>query len=184
MINSFLILFCWLGVCICIEFSDSVRGSSQLELSDWDSALYGNSICVKITPKMSLCNNINYKLMKMPNLLGHDTINEIEQQSAAWQPLLSTGCHKDTQIFLCSLFAPVCIEQASQATIYPCRSLCESVKKSCEAPMLAYSYPWPDMFNCTQFPEDNGFCIQPSSQADAKNKVTTLFAYLILNLKL
>ena len=28
--------------------------------------------------------------------------------------------------------------------------------------MLSYNYPWPSMFNCSQFPEDNGFCIQPS----------------------
>lgn len=84
------------------------------------------------------------------------------QQSSAWSPLLSISCHRDAQTFLCSLFAPVCIEQAIQATIYPCRSLCESVKQSCEAPMLAYNYPWPSIFNCSQFPEDNGFCIKPS----------------------
>jgi hypothetical protein len=152
------------------SFWETANPNQQLELSDWDSTLYGKSICVKIPSKMSLCNNINYKSMKMPNLLGHETLSEIEHQSTAWQPLLSIGCHKDTQLFLCSLFAPVCIEQASQATIYPCRSLCESVKSNCEAPMLAYNYPWPSMFNCSQFPEDNGFCIQPSSQSTNINK--------------
>ena len=30
--------------------------------------------------------------------------------------------------------------------------------------MLAYNYPWPSIFNCSQFPEDNGFCIKPSDQ--------------------
>ena len=30
--------------------------------------------------------------------------------------------------------------------------------------MLQYNYPWPGMFNCSKFPEDNGLCIQPSSQ--------------------
>jgi len=29
--------------------------------------------------------------------------------------------------------------------------------------MLAYNYPWPGMFNCSQFPEENGLCIKPSS---------------------
>jgi hypothetical protein len=78
-------------------------------------------------------------------------------------PLLSINCHKDTQLFLCSLFAPVCVEQ-TQAIIYPCRSLCESVKLSCEGSMLSYNYPWPSMFNCSRFPKDNGLCIQLSNQ--------------------
>ena len=79
-------------------------------------------------------------------------------------PLLQVNCHRDTQLFLCSLFAPVCVDQQSQTFIYPCRSLCESVKQSCEGPMLSYNYPWPSMFNCSKFPEDNGLCIQTSNR--------------------
>lgn len=45
--------------------------------------------------------------------------------------------------------------------------MCESVKQSCEGPMLSYNYPWPSMFNCSQFPEDNGFCVQPSDLQEA-----------------
>jgi hypothetical protein len=79
-------------------------------------------------------------------------------------PLLQVKCHRDTQLFLCSLFAPVCVDQQAQTFIYPCRSLCESVKQSCEGPMLEYNYPWPSMFNCSRFPEDNGLCIQTSNK--------------------
>jgi len=102
--------------------------------------------------------------MKLPNILGHETITEAIQQSSPWTSLLAINCHKDTKTFLCSLFAPVCIAQATQATIYPCRSLCQAVQNSCEAKMLSYNYPWPSIFNCSQFPEDNGFCIKPSDQ--------------------
>ena len=137
--------------------------SSQVELTDWDSTLYGQAMCVAIPRTMGLCQNIHYGRMKVPNLLGHETVPEIVEQSAAWNPLLGIACHRDAQLFLCSLFAPVCIEQAAQTTIYPCRSLCERVRRSCEAPMLAYNYPWPGMFNCSQFPEENGLCIKPSS---------------------
>ena len=28
--------------------------------------------------------------------------------------------------------------------------------------MLKYSYPWPEIFNCSKFPEDNGLCIKSS----------------------
>jgi hypothetical protein len=87
-------------------------------------------------------------------------------QSSVWTPLLQVNCHKDSQLFLCSLFAPVCVEQQS---IFPCRSLCETVKKSCEGPMLSYNYPWPSMFNCSRFPEDNGLCIPPSDKMPLQN---------------
>lgn len=144
--------------------------SQQLTLTDWDSTLYGKPICVPIPANMSLCANINYSQMKTPNLLGHETIEEIVYQSSVWQPLISVNCHKDTQLFLCSLFAPVCVEQES-ALIYPCRSLCESVKNSCEGPMLSYNYPWPSMFNCSRFPVDNGLCIQSFDQSSSSSSL-------------
>jgi hypothetical protein len=31
--------------------------------------------------------------------------------------------------------------------------------------MNAYNYPWPAMFNCSKFPDDNGLCIQPESSS-------------------
>ena len=48
--------------------------------------------------------------MRLPNLLEHDTIQEVSQQAASWIPLLNVKCHDDTQLFLCSLFAPVSID--------------------------------------------------------------------------
>lgn len=139
-------------------------------MSDWDSAFYGKPICIDIPSNMSLCNNINYKQMKMPNLLGHDSVDEVVYQSSAWMPLLSLNCHRDAQLFLCSMFAPVCVEQAQ--LIYPCRSLCESVRQSCESQMLRYSYPWPSMFDCGQFPE-NGLCVPTSDKMVPVERETT-----------
>ena len=59
--------------------------------------------------------------MRLPNLVEHDTLHEVTQQSMSWIPLLNIKCHLDTQLFLCSLFSPVCLERP----IYPCRSLCQ-----------------------------------------------------------
>ena len=61
--------------------------------------------------------------MRLPNLLDHDTMSEVSQQATSWLPLLNVRCHADSQLFLCSLFAPVCLERP----IYPCRSLCNKV---------------------------------------------------------
>lgn len=70
-----------------------------------------SSRCFPIPPNMALCQNIGYDSMRMPNLLGHETPGEAAQQSASWLPLLARECHPDARIFLCSLFAPICLER-------------------------------------------------------------------------
>lgn len=70
-----------------------------------------SSRCVPIPPGMALCQNIGYDTMRMPNLLGHESQAEAVQQSASWLPLLARECHPDARIFLCSLFAPICLDR-------------------------------------------------------------------------
>lgn len=70
-----------------------------------------SSRCVPVPASMALCQNIGYETMRMPNLLGHESPAEAVQQSASWLPLLARECHPDARIFLCSLFAPICLER-------------------------------------------------------------------------
>lgn len=120
-------------------------------------------VCVDIPSNLSLCYGVGYKQMRLPNLLEHDTMTEVGQQAASWVPLVSVRCHGDAQLFLCSLFSPVCLER-SMSAIFPCRSLCEAVRAGCEGRMRAYGYPWPDMFRCDKFPLDNDMCIASQTQ--------------------
>lgn len=113
------------------------------------------SQCVDIPADLQLCHNVGYKRMRLPNLLEHESMPEVKQQASSWVPLLAKRCHSDTQVFLCSLFTPVCLDQP----IYPCRSLCEVVRDSCAPVMESYGFPWPDMLNCNKFPFDNDLCI-------------------------
>lgn len=111
--------------------------------------------CVDIPADLQLCHNVGYKRMRLPNLLEHESMPEVKQQASSWVPLLAKRCHSDTQVFLCSLFAPVCLDRP----IYPCRSLCEVVRDSCAPVMESYGFPWPDMLSCNKFPFDNDLCI-------------------------
>ncbi|XP_067092949.1 secreted frizzled-related protein 5 isoform X1 [Osmerus mordax] len=111
--------------------------------------------CVDIPADVRLCHNVGYKKMRLPNLLDHETMPEVKQQAGSWVPLLAKRCHGDTQVFLCSLFAPVCLDRP----IYPCRSLCEAVRDSCAPVMETYGFPWPEMLTCDKFPIDNDLCI-------------------------
>ncbi|KAG8237310.1 hypothetical protein J437_LFUL017494 [Ladona fulva] len=135
--------------------------------ADW-GALGGRPAlpkCVDIPRNMTLCRDIGYLTMRLPNLLDHDTMVEVSQQAVSWVPLLNVRCHPDTQRFLCSLFSPVCVDRL----IYPCRSLCEKVKLGCEGRMKMYGYPWPEMLKCGKFPLDNDMCIAPQYHTDPSN---------------
>ncbi|XP_030207999.1 secreted frizzled-related protein 2 [Gadus morhua] len=117
--------------------------------------------CKPIPENLHLCHDIEYTEMRLPNLLGHETMNEVLQQASSWTPLVQKQCHPDTRKFLCSLFAPVCLDDLDEP-IQPCRSLCESVKNGCAPVMNAFGFPWPDMLDCTRFPADNDLCIPPA----------------------
>uniref|UniRef100_UPI00358E58EE secreted frizzled-related protein 2 n=1 Tax=Myxine glutinosa TaxID=7769 RepID=UPI00358E58EE len=119
------------------------------------------SSCEAIPRDMALCRGVGYSQMWLPNLLGHESVREVVQQAASWVPLLAKRCHPDTKKFLCSVFAPVCVDGLDGA-IRPCRSLCETVRDSCAPVMAAFGYPWPDMLGCDIFPADNDLCISAS----------------------
>ncbi|KAM9343942.1 secreted frizzled-related protein 2 [Pholidichthys leucotaenia] len=138
------------------EDPSTLNFKSTLSITEdelWES--HSSSHCVPIPESMALCQNIGYTTMRMPNLLGHESPAEAVQQSASWLSLLARECHPDARIFLCSLFAPICLDRF----ISPCRSLCESVKDSCAPIMRCYGYPWPEILQCDQYPADHVMCI-------------------------
>ncbi|XP_037536552.1 secreted frizzled-related protein 1a [Nematolebias whitei] len=107
--------------------------------------------CVDIPAELRLCYGVGYSRMLLPNLLEHDRMEEVKQQASSWVPLVHKRCHPGTRVFLCALFAPVCLDR----TIYPCRGLCEEVRDGCRPIMEMFGYPWPDMLTCDQFPQDD-----------------------------
>ncbi|KAE9555665.1 hypothetical protein FO519_001136 [Halicephalobus sp. NKZ332] len=115
--------------------------------------------CIDIPKDFSLCYGIQYNTMRLPNLLDHETIDEVIDQSTAWQSLVQLHCNPNTQLFLCSLFAPICLPNVDKP-IKPCRSLCEEVQQNCENRMQQYGFPWPEMLRCDRF-ENNDMCIKP-----------------------
>lgn len=82
---------------------------SEEEGGVWEPRI--SSRCVPIPSNMALCQNIGYENMRMPNLLGHESPAEAVQQSVSWLTLLARECHPDARIFLCSLFAPICLDR-------------------------------------------------------------------------
>lgn len=112
--------------------------------------------CVPIPSDLSLCRNVGYENMSLPNLLNHDTIAEVKRQANPWVSLHNIGCHPNTDLFLCSLYAPVCLDRP----IFPCKSLCEAVKNNCEGFMNKYGFQWPEILRCDKFPSGDSLCIK------------------------
>jgi len=72
--------------------------------SDWTAGSHhgllglSNTRCVDIPENLTLCRNIGYQQMRLPNLLDHDTLREVGQQASSWVRLVSVRCHPDTQV--------------------------------------------------------------------------------------
>ncbi|KAI7793066.1 secreted frizzled-related protein 1b [Triplophysa rosa] len=143
-------------ICISLALLHSSLYASEYEYMTWRAdtgvQIYGKPPqCIDIPEDLRLCFNVGYDKMMLPNLLEHETIAEVKQQAGSWVPLVHKACHPGTQLLLCSLFAPVCLEKP----LYPCRWLCEAVRDSCAPIMEAYGFPWPEMLTCDKFPQDD-----------------------------
>lgn len=125
-----------------------------------------HSSCVNIPSDLKLCYGVGYDEMVLPNLLKHETLYEVKQQASSFVPLLSQNCHPHAQVFLCSLFAPVCLTRntAVDGAIPPCRSLCKSVEASCAPIMRDYTFEWPSMLNCSNW-KDVDPCVSVNETA-------------------
>lgn len=106
------------------------------------------SSCELIT--IPLCEGIQYNTTIMPNLLGHAKQEQAGLELHQYMPLVKIQCSPDLQIFLCSIFVPVC--NILEKPIPPCRALCLSARKGCEGLMNKFGFTWPDNLDCNHFP--------------------------------
>ncbi|XP_026112540.1 secreted frizzled-related protein 1-like [Carassius auratus] len=165
--KSFASLFLWRIVILLIPIVSLGQTSEDL-YETWDPGYKGNvpygkpPQCVDIPDDLRLCHGVGYEKMLLPNLLEHESMAEVKQQAGSWVPLVHKNCHPATQVFLCSLFAPLCLESA----IYPCRWFCEDVRDGCTPIMEAFGFPWPQMLTCDKFPQDD-MCISAPNATEA-----------------
>ncbi|KAL0969308.1 hypothetical protein UPYG_G00225350 [Umbra pygmaea] len=100
---------------------------------------------------LRMCQDLPYNATFMPNLLNH-----YDQQTAAlamepFHPMVNLQCSDDLRMFLCALYAPVCMEYGRVSM--PCRALCHRVKIDCHMLMEMFGVTWPDEIECSRFPD-------------------------------
>lgn len=126
----------------------------------------GSSRCEVIT--IPMCRGIGYNVTSMPNELNHDTQEEAGLEVHQFWPLVEIKCSPDLLFFLCSMYAPICIEEYLQP-LPPCQSVCERAKAGCAPLMLSYGFSWPDKMACDKFPQHNdpeNLCMEQPDHVD------------------
>ena len=87
-------------------------------------------------------------------------------------PLVKIGCSPDIQLFLCSIYVPVCT--ILETPIPPCRSLCESAR-ACETLMKNYDFHWPENLECSKFPvqKEDVLCVAKNNTSSTPSPVAS-----------
>lgn len=121
--------------------------------------------CISVEA-VPLCADLGYVNTTFPNLRGHATPKEANEELAHFLGLISTGCSNAIVHLLCSIYAPVCIQEYPDLKYPPCRNLCEHVEEGCaETLLLVFGYNWPpgphlDCYNYDTA-EENSLCFGP-----------------------
>ena len=121
-------------------------------------ALFSHGKCEPIT--IPLCANIAYNQTILPNLLGHSKQEQAGMEVHQFYPLVKVQCSPHLQIFLCSVYAPVCT--ILEDPLPPCRSLCLAAQDGCEELMNKFGFQWPANLACHTFPvggDPNRLCV-------------------------
>ncbi|ESO07207.1 hypothetical protein HELRODRAFT_191092 [Helobdella robusta] len=142
------------------------------KLSDTHLPTHGK--CEPIT--IEQCKNLEYNETIMPNVLNQMKQSDAKESITQYSRLIQSRCSQYIQIFLCSVFVPVCTQL--ETALPPCRSLCLNSKLDCESVMKAAGYGWPEELDCKKFPDDNVnvLCVsvngseKDSSKEGRKNK--------------
>ena len=105
--------------------------------------------CEEMT--IPMCRGIGYNWTSMPNALHHETQDEAGLEVHQFWPLVEIQCSTDMRFFLCSIYAPICI-QDYPTSIPACKSVCLRAQSGCAPLMRKYGFAWPERMHCDNFP--------------------------------
>ncbi|KAL9963434.1 hypothetical protein ACROYT_G026945 [Oculina patagonica] len=123
----------------------------------------------------SMCHDLGYSLVRMPNFFRHKTQQIAEPQIQIFSPLVKLDCSPALQFFLCVLYVPPCVINMN-GKIPPCREVCEEARRGCEPVMKNLAgYPWPEIMNCTRFPpfgkKGSQICLKPKTKCPKTTEI-------------
>lgn len=148
------------------------------------SASASNSRCEEIS--IPMCRGIGYNMTSMPNELNHDTQEEAGLEVHQFWPLVEIRCSPDLKFFLCSMYAPICIEDYHKP-LPACRSVCIRARDGCAPLMQHYGFQWPERMACEKLPVHNGdpdnLCMEQNNRTDMNTQFAPVTPPTRLNKK-
>lgn len=137
---------------------------------------------------LKICQGVGYDFTQFPNFFNHKHQNDAGREVHRFWPLVEIKCSPKIQLFLCSLYVPMCTKTLSSAremtsslthNMLPCQSLCYQVKRECRTIMKLYGLRWPEGVECTKLPMDGEKnCIY--DKTNDTNSKGTLAYYLVI----
>ncbi|XP_047484369.1 uncharacterized protein LOC125036046 [Penaeus chinensis] len=141
---------CWDGNALSLS-SSSVGTSQTPPPKDLSSTFPPRPKCEPLS--VPLCKSMSYNQTIFPNLLSHSSQAEAARELEQFIPLIRSKCSPHLELFLCSMYAPVCT--ILEKPLPPCRSLCLTMRRDCEDPIRKLGSSWPEVFECERFPSGN-----------------------------
>jgi len=151
---------------------DTNAPNAEQRRSYWSSEVKKeNFVCEKLNLKE--CVNLGYNYTLLPNMFGHERQREADIMLNGFQLLLEYKCSKIFNLFLCLTLAPTCDPEGRfMKPIGPCQKICHKVESECRKVVESFHLPWPEWFNCSQFPEKNilgkSLCIDWMNEEDTE----------------
>lgn len=147
---------------------DDIFATSSTNIDSYENPHDINSASeeVKIFPprtcepvKLKFCRQIGYNMTTYPNLLGHQSREEIEKDLIAFREVVDSECFLQAYDFLCHLLQPPCElkldVQRNEIRVRPrflCRSYCQAFADGCLSRIPQRFRPY---FDCERYPEQS-----------------------------
>ncbi|XP_012228176.1 atrial natriuretic peptide-converting enzyme [Linepithema humile] len=107
---------------------------------------------------LSYCKHLPYNISSYPNILGHRSLADVEEDVIAFRELVDAECYPSAYDFVCQVLQPACrSSQPEDLLQLPCRSFCREFWNGCGSRL-------PEKIkralDCSNFPEyaDPGSC--------------------------
>ncbi|KYM94557.1 Atrial natriuretic peptide-converting enzyme [Cyphomyrmex costatus] len=103
---------------------------------------------------LSYCKHLPYNISSYPNMLGHQSLSDVEEDVIAFRELVDAECYPSAYDFVCQVLQPACrSSQPEDLLQLPCRSFCREFWNGCGSRL-------PEKIkralDCSNFPEYTG----------------------------
>ena len=115
--------------------------------------IVSHTVCESI-PTDSICHGLDYEKTGFPNLRGHMTWQEAENELKQYDMFIMYHCSPHLVQFLCYYYLPQCRDNPP-TIMKPCRELCLEVQESCLSTINIFKLNWPRNIDCSNLPSQN-----------------------------